>query len=379
MENIANVTDRHSLMAFLSSLNYQTEEIIIDKEIDLGLPERATAIIKSIALISDYKTDGAQFRIYAIEAEPSHLRRTDIRTVLEPFYTRFPHINTLFVFTSEEYNPLVLVSPQQVLSPEDRTKTKLKLRILQIDRDNVYHTDREVLRALKLAPGEADASQIWTKHRDAFSIERVTEKFFKTYGVIFDHLKDALKPNKRDNIYLKDEKDIETFAQRILGRLIFLYFLQKKKWLNGDRKFVGNLLDRAEKEHKKFYNDFLEPLFFEVLNEQRPNNESQFGTIPYLNGGLFEKDYNFDVKLPNAIFREIIDFFDLYNFTVQENTPLEVEVSLDPELLGKLFENMLAEKERGAKGTFYTPRPVVHYMCRESLKEHLAGIRYSEA
>ena len=183
-----------------------------------------------------------------------------------------------------------------------------------------------------------------------------------------------MKPNKRDNIYLKDEKDIETFAQRILGRLIFLYFLQKKGWLNGDRKFVGNLLKRSAKEHKKFYNDFLEPLFFEVLNEPRPNNESQFGTIPYLNGGLFEKKYNFNVKLPNAIFREIIDFFDLYNFTVQENTPLEVEVSLDPELLGKLFENMLAEKERGAKGTFYTPRPVVHYMCRESLKEHLAGI-----
>ena len=372
MENIANVTDRHSLMAFLNSLNYQTEEVILDKELDLDLPERATAIIKSIALISDYKTDGAQFQIYAIETE--RLRRTDIRTVLEPFYTRYPHIDTLFVFTTEEYNPLVLVSPQRVLSPEDRTKTKLKLRILQIDRDNVYHTDREVLRALKLALGEADPSQIWTKHRDAFSIERVTEKFFKTYKEIFDHLKEALKPNKRDNIYLRDEKDIETFAQRILGRLIFLYFLQKKKWLNGDKKFVCNLLDRAEKENKKFYNDFLEPLFFEVLNESRPNNESPFGTIPYLNGGLFEKDYNFDVKLPNAIFREIIDFFDLYNFTVQENTPLEVEVSLDPELLGKMFENMLAEKERGAKGTFYTPRPIVHYMCRESLKEYLAGI-----
>ncbi len=68
MENIAGVTDRHSLMAFLNSLNYQTKEIILDKEIDLGLPERAKDIIKSIALISDYKTDGAQFRIYAIEA-----------------------------------------------------------------------------------------------------------------------------------------------------------------------------------------------------------------------------------------------------------------------------------------------------------------------
>ncbi len=155
MENIADVTDRHSLMAFLNSLNYQTEEVILDKEIDLELSERATAIIKSIALVSDYKTGGAQFRIYAIEVEPSHLRRTDIRTVLEPFYTRYPHIDTLFVFTTAEYNPLVLVSPQRVLSPEDRKKTKLKLRILQIDRANVYHTDREVLSALKLVSGRS--------------------------------------------------------------------------------------------------------------------------------------------------------------------------------------------------------------------------------
>lgn len=179
--------------------------------------------------------------------------------------------------------------------------------------------------------------------------------------------------NKRKIIFFKDEKYLETFAQRILGRLIFLYFLQKKVWLNKDKKFVGNLLDRAEEEHKNFYKEFLEPLFFEVLNEQRHNSESPFGTIPYLNGGLFEKDYNFEVKLPNGIFREIIDFFNRYNFTVQENTPLEVEVSLDPELLGKMFENMLAEKERGEKGTFYTPRPIVHYMCRESLKEYLAA------
>ena len=362
-------------MAFLNSLNYQTEEIIVDKETDLNLPERANAIIKSIALISDYKTDGAQFRIYTIEVEPSHLRRTDIRTVLEPFYIRFPHINALFVFTTRKYNPLVLVSPQRVLSPEDRTKTKLKLRILRIDRDNVYHTDLEVLNALKLTPGEVDPSQIWMRHLDAFSIERVTEEFFKTYKEKFDCLKDALESNKRENIVFEDEKYLETFAQRILGRLIFLYFLQKKGWLNGDKKFVSNLLDRAEEEHKNFYNDFLEPLFFEVLNKRRPNDESPFGTIPYLNGGLFEKDYkyNFEVKLPNAIFREIIDFFNRYNFTVQENTPLEVEVSLDPELLGKIFENMLAEKERGEKGTFYTPRPVVHYMCRESLKEYLAA------
>ena len=373
MENIANVTDRHSLMAFLNSLNYQTEEIIIDKETDLNLPERANAIIKSIALISDYKTDGAQFQIYTIEVEPSHLRRTDIRTVLEPFYIRFPHINALFVFTTGKYNPLVLVSPQRVLSPEDRTKTKLKLRILRIDRDNVYHTDLEVLNALKLTPGEVDPLQIWMRHLDAFSIERVTEEFFKTYKEKFDRLKEALESNKRENIVFEDEKYLETFAQRILGRLIFLYFLQKKGWLNGDKKFVSNLLDRAEEEHKNFYNDFLEPLFFEVLNKRRPNDESPFGTIPYLNGGLFEKDYDFEVKLPNAIFREIIDFFNRYNFTVQENTPLEVEVSLDPELLGKIFENMLAEKERGEKGTFYTPRPVVHYMCRESLKEYLAA------
>ena len=112
-----------------------------------------------------------------------------------------------------------------------------------------------------------------------------------------------MKSNNKKIESFKDEKYLETFAQRVLGRLIFLYFLQKKKWLNGDKKFVGNLLDRAEKENKKFYKGFLEPLFFEVLNKPRPNNASPFGTIPYLNGGLFEKDCNFDVKLPNAILK----------------------------------------------------------------------------
>jgi len=346
----------------------------LDPERDLGLPERAREPIRSCTLVSDYQTGGALFRIYIVEVEPDHLRRTNIRAVLEPFYTRFPQVSGLFVFTNEQYNPLVLVSPLRVLLPEDGSTAKLKLRILQIDRFNVYHTDLWVLSALKLPQGESDASTIWAKHLDAFSVEKVTQEFFKTYKGIFDLLKNGLKLNNRGNIFFKDENYIETFAQRILGRLIFLYFLQKKLWLNSDKKFINNLLEMAEKEKKNFYTDFLEPLFFKVLNVERANNGSPFGMIPYLNGGLFEKDYTFEVKLPNAIFKEIIGFFEQYNFTVQENTPLEVEVSLDPELLGKIFENMLAEKERGEKGTFYTLRPIVHYMCRESLKEYLATL-----
>ncbi|PJC47259.1 MAG: hypothetical protein CO035_06625, partial [Candidatus Omnitrophica bacterium CG_4_9_14_0_2_um_filter_42_8] len=97
--------------------------------------------------------------------------------------------------------------------------------------------------------------------------------------------------------------------------------------------------------------------------------------IPFLNGGLFEPDYDWKntiVYLGNEIFKEIIETFDLYNFTVKEDEPLEKEVAVDPEMLGKVFENLLPENMRKGQGAYYTPREIVHYMCQESLINHLS-------
>jgi hypothetical protein len=178
-----------------------------------------------------------------------------------------------------------------------------------------------------------------------------------------------------------------------MGQIVFLYFLQKKGWLGvgrdekgnyrlwgeGPKNFLRRLFDKEYTDYKNFFNDVLEPLFYEALaTERRHDSYSRFNCkIPFLNGGLFEpiNDYDWDetdILIDNAIFSEILDIFDRYNFTVKEDDPLDKEVAVDPEMLGKVFENLLPENLRKGKGAYYTPRPIVHYMCQESLINYLA-------
>ena len=239
---------------------------------------------------------------------------------------------------------------------------------------------------------------------NAFNIEVATREFFKRYRDLFHKVKEEL-----DNLVVKDktisqefdDKGIDTvnFAKKLLGQIVFLYFLQKKGWLGvpgnknwdqGDRKFLRNLFEKCRREKQNFFNDYLEFLFYDALNTQDrggidPSYYHRFDCrIPFLNGGLFNSDYDWvktDIVIPNDIFSNrktasdegsgILDIFDLYNFTVKEDEPLEKEVAVDPEMLGKVFENLLEVKDRKSKGTYYTPREIVHYMCQESLINYL--------
>lgn len=233
----------------------------------------------------------------------------------------------------------------------------------------------------------------------AFSVETVTKQFYLNYRELFESVRNALeellktKPRVRKEF---EDKSIDpaNFAKKLLGQIVFLYFLQKKGWLGvgkdeqgnlkpwgtGPKNFLQRLFEKEFVDYNNFFNDVLEPLFYEALATERPDDYySRFDCkIPFLNGGLFEAlhDYNWreiDVLLPNELFREIFDTLNLYNFTVREDEPLEKEVAVDPEMLGKVFENLLPENLRKGKGTYYTPRPIVHYMCQESLINYLAG------
>ena len=172
---------------------------------------------------------------------------------------------------------------------------------------------------------------------------------------------------------------------------MFLYFLQKKEFLAGDRKFLTTQYQKLklDSEDTDYYIDVLEPLFFETLNKCRPNGQSPWGKIPYLNGGLFNRDYGADIldsvgldtpekiEIPNSLFdpgnsNSVLNFFNSYNFTISENVEGDEDVAVDPEMLGKVFENMLEVEERGKSGTFYTPRGIVHFMCTEVLSRYLS-------
>lgn len=232
----------------------------------------------------------------------------------------------------------------------------------------------------------------------AFSIEKVTDEFFNQYKDLYIKLYEHFeKDNKVKTELEKSGIDNARFTKKLLGQIVFLYFLQKKGWLGvkknerwgaGNKRFVQNLFEHAQKEGLNFFKDKLQYLFYEALAKERDNDNSYYQRfdcrIPFLNGGLFDADYKWEtanISIPDYLFRSgednedkrtgILDVFDRYNFTIKEDEPLDKEVAVDPEMLGKVFENMLDITERKSKGAFYTPREIVHYMCQESLIHYL--------
>lgn len=242
---------------------------------------------------------------------------------------------------------------------------------------------------------------------EAFNIESVTDEFFKKYCELFFRMKESLDKLLASDPTIKadfEAKELTTvdFAKKTLGQMAFLYFLQKKGWFGvapgkpwgtGPKDFLRQLFNRREKYGKNFFDDVLEPLFYEALAQDR-GVEAIYPRLnncrmPFLNGGLFEPMNGYawettNIRLPDELFSNsnptpdggkgdgILDIFDRYNFTVNESEPLEKEVAVDPEMLGKVFENLLEVKDRKSKGTFYTPREIVHFMCQESLINFLS-------
>ena len=245
--------------------------------------------------------------------------------------------------------------------------------------------------------GEISFSSI-ASIKEAFSVEKVTKEFYdQVSGKFFELLKEIEHP-------LEDDTIKKEFIIRIIGRILFLWFLKKKRSINGVPLIPEAILSSETTcESKNYYHMVLEPLFFQILNT--PVNDRRldfFGKaakilqgIPFLNGGLFEphehdyyepgefliSKYINILKVPDDWLKSLFELLESYNFTIDENTTVDAEVSIDPEMLGKIFENLLAEinPETGktakkSTGGYYTPRSIVEYMVNESLKEYLISI-----
>lgn len=238
--------------------------------------------------------------------------------------------------------------------------------------------------------------------KTAFSVEALSDEFFDRYREQYADfiqyvtgkrfVKSGSKWVEKDmgnpspalmRAFGNDEKKIRDYIKKMMGRITFLHFLQRKGWMNGDLNYMQNLFERSR--YKDDYLDsVLEPLFFGILNTKPSERESLFDyygwdksllmewkDIPYLNGGLFERDEDDEPEsvFPAEYFRRLFQFFSEYNFTIDENDPNDAEVGVDPEMLGKIFENLLEDNKD--KGAFYTPKEIVRYMCQESLIAYL--------
>jgi len=219
---------------------------------------------------------------------------------------------------------------------------------------------------------------------EIFSVENLNKRFFEDYKKLFEMLNEELIENNLAN-FQRDDANIRAFNKKLLGRIVFLYFLQKKGWLgvkemwgDGDKKFLQKTFGEVEQTKINFYELYLKPIFFEALNTDRRDSEDYFELLkckmPFLNGGLFESK-GFDeefLSIDNKIFETIFEKLSQYNFTVMEDSIDESEVAIDPEMLGHVFESLLEENYRKGKGAFYTPREIVSYMCSSSIDEYLS-------
>ena len=229
--------------------------------------------------------------------------------------------------------------------------------------------------------------------KEVFSVEKLSDDFFNAYKEYYQKFIDSavIVDDDSKKIFADTgdkDKALRDYVKKMMGRLVFLQFLQKKGWLgvqegaewgNGDKEYLKKLFENSS-DKDNFLEAVLEKLFFNTLNQNRGDDAIADAVlavnggkvrIPYLNGGLFEKD-KLDaatVKFPADCFRDLFDTFERYNFTIDENEPNEKEVGVDPEMLGRIFENLLEDNKD--KGAFYTPKEIVQYMCEESLIAYL--------
>ncbi|WP_321021121.1 Eco57I restriction-modification methylase domain-containing protein [Bacteroides sp.] len=232
---------------------------------------------------------------------------------------------------------------------------------------------------------EALSNEFFDKYREQYAdfIQYATGKRFVKVGNKWEE-KVLGDPNTAlMQAFNHNEKKIRDYVKKMMGRITFLHFLQRKGWMCGDFNYMQNMFENSP--YKNDYLDsVLEPLFFGILNTKPAEREALFADydwdksllnewkdIPYLNGGLFERDEEDEPEscFPADYFKRLFQFFSEYNFTIDENDPNDAEVGVDPEMLGKIFENLLEDNKD--KGAFYTPKEIVRYMCQESLIAYL--------
>ena len=378
---------------FWVELNYNRDNTPIE-----NLPEGAANLVAEVPIRFAIGGKNKDFSIIHVKLETEQLRKTDERQIITHLQTRYP--DALYVFSNSDQDHWHFInvkflrekkedSDQQreikqrnvfrriTIAPNERLRTAAE-RIAMLDIEEIGERDtlfdsQEILTSLDIRKG----------HEEAFNVEAVTKAFFEDYKRIFKQLQTELKHQN------SDEKWAHDYSQQFLTRCIFLYFVQRKGWLGDDTDFLHTFWQAYQdisQPTNTFVEKWLNVLFFEAFNNRFHGGHTYFPSeiretlqlAPYLNGGLFrenELDTEYIVKVPDDLWRQIFTFLEQYNFTIAEDTPLDQEVAVDPEMIGKVYESLVSveDEERGDAGIFYTPRVEIDLMCRLALVDNLAN------
>jgi len=368
--DVSDIKSRSGISHLFRKLAYNIEDDLRMPFADLELPSRLKDFIQNdghaIYLLCNYDH---LFQIYLFET--NNLNLTPIKSVCQSFTKK--QGDYLLLFTAD-YTEIVFVNPLR--RPGGVELRRLKLNTLR----EAFHTELQVLNALALPQVDMNPFDIYDLQCEAFRKERVTDDFYKTYKKVFEDVRQSLGK-------VQSHAQAHAFTQILMNRLMLLYFVQKREWLNNNTDFLRefyNTCREEEEKNKSFYRDYLEPLFFRAFNRENgfedlsvPDPVKEiFKNAPYLNGGMFvrlEEIEPPDINVPDSAFDLMFDrLFERYNFTVREDTPLDIELAIDPELLGNVYQRLVSEEERGQAGLFYTQRTEVNFMCQRALIEYLS-------
>jgi hypothetical protein len=366
---------------FWSELNYD--------RVNQPLSRRGWSDIASKALAEDpllFASGGKDNDFHIIYA-----RLTSDRLLLgqeRPAVSRLlnDHPYAMFIFSDSTQERWHFVN---VKYDKDTTKRRLFRRIT-VGSEERLRTASERLAMLALESVSRDMFglsplAIQQKHDKAFDVEEVTNQFFKEYCAVYSDLWEDLRKQTKDNSWAHD------YSLQFLNRCMFLYFIQRKRWLDNDSEFLRTFWESYQKHSQQrdcFVDKWLKVLFFEAFNGRFHGGHAYFpeqiqkalSLAPFLNGGLFTQNHLDKAQtavISDKRFEQIFKFLESYNFTIAEDSPLDKEVAVDPEMIGKVYESLVNVSEeideRGEAGIFYTPRTEIDLMCRLALVDHLTN------
>ena len=381
---LRSVSDQASLLDFLrNELNWpirsgnQLYDFYAD---ELGLDEVASGRVGRVMQLASFEK-GQPWGIFLVKFDGSKVYRSALRQVLRGLSTtrknrdagmpawQAPHL--IFICTAD-YHSFTFAH----YAGPSHTKSRLSVFGWSRDDASVRTLCEFNLSALQYPTTYLDSNAWIRKWEKAWDVEAATQRFYKDFKDVFDQAESQISGVTGG----MEEKRL--FTQGFFNRLLFIHFLSRKGWL----RYEGNTdylraLWQGRNRQENFYQHHLLPLFFTALCHPQarslstvsPSVYKRIGDVPYLNGGLFEPSL-LDAKgeiVPDSVIAEIIALFGRYNFTVEESTPLDVQVAVDPEMLGKVFEELV--NGRHESGSYYTPRGIVSFMCREAIKGYLGG------
>ncbi len=378
LKNLNNLESLKKL--FWSQLNYERENKKLSRR---KLTDAVTNVVEDepLLLASGASKD---FHVIYTRLKSQDLSRQDQRVVVNHLLKEHPY--ALFIFSNRARSRWHFLNVKYDDSPQKRRL----FRRITVGEGEQLRTATERIALLDLETIKADAAplDIQTLHDEAFDVEAVTEEFFQEYRKTFEKVEGLIK-------WSVDSENKRLFTQKLFNRLMFVRFIEKKGWLKLQKRtdYLSALWESYQEQCRdvtcnvsttpNFYRDRLQHLFFSGLNNPQEHDitginnggflKDLIGSVPYLNGGLFERgedDENPQIIIPDDCIDSILhDLFQRFAFTVTESTPLDVEVAVDPEMLGKVFEELVTGRHES--GSYYTPKPIVSFMCREALKGYL--------